>query len=585
VIAPAGEDFVLYHYGSYDARFLRRMGRRHGGDPALLGRLAARSVNVLALIHGRVFFPVHGNDLKSVAGYLGCRWSAPESSGLHAIAWRLDWETTGDEALKQRLLAYNQDDCAALRRVTDVVRSLGQNDPQALGGAPVVSVEDIKAPRAHKFCDPDFVVPAFNHIARCSYFDYQRDRVLFRTSAAVRRAKRRKERRRRPACKVNQVVEYSVPDRCPQCGADDGRAGKRHSRLVVDLKAVGGGLKRWVTQHTVREYICRRCGRNGLPDDYSGGRAHKWGRYHRYGWTLCGWVAYATIALRQTNEATVDALYDLFGVAVRSAVVSKLRGQAADRYRGTYESLVAALRGGRLVHADETWAKVKGVGKRGYVWAFANPETAVYVYSPTREGDTVRETLAGFSGVLVSDFYAAYDGLPCPQQKCLVHLVRDLNDDLVKRPFDEELKRLAERFATLMQAIVETIDRFGLRRRHLHKHKWDVERFYARDLAGLDGSEAAQNYRRRFLKYRDKLFTFLDHDGVPWNNNNAENAVKRFVSRRKVLGGTGAFTEAGFRDYLVLLSICQTLRYRNASFWQFLMSGETDIDAFTAVRR
>lgn len=40
------------------------------------------------------------------------------------------------------------------------------------------------------------------------------------------------------------------------------------------------------------------------------------------------------------------------------------------------------------------------------------------------------------------------------------------------------------------------------------------------------------------------------------------------------------FTETGIRDYLVLLSIYQTLRYRHASFWQFLQSGEKDIEAF-----
>ena len=36
------------------------------------------------------------------------------------------------------------------------------------------------------------------------------------------------------------------------------------------------------------------------------------------------------------------------------------------------------------------------------------------------------------------------------------------------------------------------------------------------------------------------------------------------------------FTEGGIRDYLLLLSIYQTLRYRNLSFWKFLLSGETD---------
>src|SRR4029078_4069937 len=86
----------------------------------------------------------------------------------------------------------------------------------------------------------------------------------------------------------------------------------------------------------------------------------------------------------------------------------------------------------------------------GSVWVFASPDTAVYLYSPTRSGANVHETLAGFRGVLVSDFYAAYDGVDCPQQKCLVPLIRDLNDDLLRNPFDEDLKRLAARFTSLL---------------------------------------------------------------------------------------------------------------------------------------
>ena len=53
-----------------------------------------------------------------------------------------------------------------------------------------------------------------------------------------------------------------------------------------------------------------------------------------------------------------------------------------------------------------------------------------YMYRTTREGDFLRELLKGFHGVLVSDFYAAYDSLECPQQKCLIHLIRDFNHDV-----------------------------------------------------------------------------------------------------------------------------------------------------------
>lgn len=74
-------------------------------------------------------------------------------------------------------------------------------------------------------------------------------------------------------------------------------------------------------------------------------------------------------------------------------------------------------------------------------------EEVAYVYRETRESDFLLTMLKDFKGVLVSDFYAAYEAIPCPQQKCLIHLIRDLNDDVLKHPCDEELKRLTLAFA------------------------------------------------------------------------------------------------------------------------------------------
>jgi hypothetical protein len=79
-------------------------------------------------------------------------------------------------------------------------------------------------------------------------------------------------------------------------------------------------------------------------------------------------------------------------------------------------------------------------------------------------------------------------------------------------------------------------------------------------------------------KVRNKLFTFLDYDGIPWNNNNAEHAIKAFASLRKVIGGVS--TEKGIREYLTLLSVCETCKYKGVSFLEFLRSGESDIDVF-----
>jgi len=214
----------------------------------------------------------------------------------------------------------------------------------------------------------------------------------------------------------------------------------------------------------------------------------------------------------------------------------------------------------------------------GYVWVFSGPEVVIYRFSKSRDGTVLDEVVQGFAGVLVSDFYSVYDSAPCPQQKCLVHLVRDINDDLLKAPFDKELKELATRFAALMTPIIETIDRYGLTKRHLRKFGINAER-YRKWAAGQQfTSKVAQGYQKRIGKYGERLFTFLSHDGVPWNNNLAENAVKLIASRRKFIDGL--MSEQGIADYLIFLSIYQTLRRKGGSFLRFLLSGKTDVFDF-----
>src|SRR5262249_20339673 len=122
------------------------------------------------------------------------------------------------------------------------------------------------------------------------------------------------------------------------------------------------------------------------------------------------------------------------------------------------------------------------------------------------------------------------------------------------------------------------VDRRGLKKRFLGKHQLDVERFY-RKIARVDcKSEEAAKCRHRFEKNRNKLFTFLGRDGVPWHNNNAEHAIKAFSKMRDVT--RGSFTERSVKNNVILLSICQICKYSNLDFFEFLRSGETDIYAF-----
>src|SRR5262249_193637 len=161
--------------------------------------------------------------------------------------------------------------------------------------------------------------------------------------------------------------------------------------------------------HKAWRYRCRKCLGTFLPEGYLAMSSG-------YGRGLCAWVVYASIALRQTNEAIEEALGEWFGVRFGRCYASKIRQPAVEPSPVTCGPPRAAWRRGPVVHADETKVALKGAAGSGYVWTFASPDTAVYVYAPTRGGETAREMLSGFQGVLVSDFFAAYDSLDCPQQ-------------------------------------------------------------------------------------------------------------------------------------------------------------------------
>src|SRR5215831_214420 len=121
--------------------------------------------------------------------------------------------------------------------------------------------------------------------------------------------------------------------------------------------------------------------------------------------------------------------------------------------------------------------------------------------------------------------------------------------------------------------------RFGLKARHLRKHQNRVERFYRQEIIKMPSvRESTARYRKRFERYKESLFSFIEYDGVPWHNNVAERALRHLAVQRKI---SGAFGEKGAVQYLRLLGVAQTCRFQEKSFLRFLSSRSTDVDKYT----
>ena len=115
------------------------------------------------------------------------------------------------------------------------------------------------------------------------------------------------------------------------------------------------------------------------------------------------WFVYQQVTHRLGMKTLAAIFFETFGVRVNYRwEFLVFRNLLARDYRGTYRRLLEKIIAGAVLHADETEMKLHNGA--GYVWVFANLDTAVYIFRPSREGEFLRGMLNDFTGVLSIGF-------------------------------------------------------------------------------------------------------------------------------------------------------------------------------------
>ena len=211
------ENPQLIHYGSYETVFFKRMKERYGevvDDPALLDQLVAQSVNLLSVVYAQIYFPTYSNGLKEIAQYLGFQWSENSASGLNTLMWRSEWECTKDPNLKQKLVTYNVEDCAALERLAKVIDQICQKQitkVAELRDDEIVHTDSLKREDFHRFKTNEFSMPELKYINESAYWDYQRDKIYVRSSQQLKRLSSKVVKSDAKALPVNKIITCPPP--------------------------------------------------------------------------------------------------------------------------------------------------------------------------------------------------------------------------------------------------------------------------------------------------------------------------------------------------------------------------------------
>ncbi len=500
---------------------------RQNGTASIAQALLARLVNVNGIVYGKVYFPTRSNRLKDLGAAVGASWPTPNPSGIESIAWRFRWEDSGQGEFKVKLLAYNQADCNALRLLTAELQSLSQAaDSRA-------DVDFTGKPKQMATATGEQIHRLFDGILASAHEEYKRNKLelsgLFVPSEIASQATHSKKTSRqcRTLGKPSRTIVVPRKRKCIDHPEINLRLSSKISEhTLIDLAFTKTGCQKKIVKYVGKVAYCPQCNHPYSPPTIK----RLW--HKLYGHSFEAWAVHQRVAMRLPYEAITD-LYELvFHEHVNQSSICGFMRQFAEKYAATEEYLARAILAGQLIHADETKIKVGGIAK--YVWGLTDGKRAIFKLTDTRETDFLKELLDGYGGVLVSDFYGGYDSMRCRQQKCLVHLIRDLNNDLWKNPFLAEYELFVARIRDLLLPIFKDVERYGLKRRHLQKHMKSVDRFYRESIEVTWESDIIQTYQKRFVRYRESLFLFLNEDGIPWNNNMGERVLRHLAVQRKI---------------------------------------------------
>ena len=102
----------LYHWTDYEVWQMKAVMRRWPALDGRLTRLMGSCVDLKRCIQDAVYLPVPRFSIKSVAPALGFNWRQQGFGAYEALLCYWDSIDTGDRALAEKAVRYNEDDCS-----------------------------------------------------------------------------------------------------------------------------------------------------------------------------------------------------------------------------------------------------------------------------------------------------------------------------------------------------------------------------------------------------------------------------------------------------------------------------------------
>ncbi|MBU4377206.1 MAG: IS66 family transposase [Candidatus Omnitrophica bacterium] len=349
---------------------------------------------------------------------------------------------------------------------------------------------------------------------------------------------------------INRIEEVRL-DKCPKCGSGDLIECKdTHEHIQEDIILP----KVEVTLYRKHRYYCKNCkeiispkGADEIPGSCIGPRAKAFAAFLRFGIKI--------------SERDVCVFFQrAFNLKMAASSIAGFMDQLKTEALPIYNDLLASLKKGSFIHADETGWSIDGINH--WLWKFSNKKICVSHIDKAR-GQAVVEKMLGdkYNGVLISDFLSAYNKIITPaKQRCLVHILRDLEKVMEYWHDDREVLRYSERLKKIFEDAIQLYKEYKGR-------IWDDTYCRQRELIAKamedfefpnPNKRILRRFAKRLKRHKNELFTFLYIKNIDYHNNHAEQQIRPDVIFRKITFGNRSL--AGAENHSVIMSILQTAK-------------------------
>jgi transposase len=352
-------------------------------------------------------------------------------------------------------------------------------------------------------------------------------------------------RRLVPTTEVS-ATEVLLPKQCRHCGeslpqkpAKATTEGESRRHQVTEVPPV----KAHITEYQFPNVVCGQCGKTThapLPEEIAG----------QFGPQLTALVAYWTVVCRLPRRLVEAMLADVLGIEISLGSTQKAWEEVSQAVEQPVGQLQEQLPCEAVLNVDETGWRTNG--DKRWIWALVAHQFVFYVVASTR-GSEVLVSLLGsvFRGILCNDRWVVYLTYHSGRmQLCWAHLKRNLLGiaDYARSPSSQQFCRDA---LAIVARLFRLWYRFrgDLRDGRGNPQPLDRQQLYIKSIplqkkllalavAHLeDADREVRNMATALLLHFERLFTFLEEEGVEPTNNTAEQALRTAVQWRKISFG------------------------------------------------